>query len=144
MSTLMPQANHFVFYNGAVGAARTFFSDPVHLGRIPNQATFLAVQANLFRDAGGTTIDCYVQTSLDDGATWIDIMNLTFGAATERIVAGTCSTITLGTAALTPSDGTLADDTIVQGLIGDLLRLRMTVVGAYGAGSTMRVDAVVR
>jgi len=135
-------ANHFLFWNGNIDTNGTYYTEPVQLGRIPNQAVFLAVQANLVWAAGGTTCRCYIQTSLDGGETWCDIMCFHMVAASQRLVGAVCSTITLGGGTLTPGDGALADDTLIQGLVGDHIRMRMTVAGGYTA--TLRVDGVVR
>jgi hypothetical protein len=138
----MTQANHFLFWNSATLPNGTYYTEPIHLGRIPNQPIFLAVQANLVRAAGGATCRVYIQTSFDEGATWCDIMCLHMVNASERLVGAVCATITLGGATITPSDGALADDTLIQGVLGDFIRMRMTVAGGYTA--TLRVDGVVR
>lgn len=110
---------------------------------IPN-AEYLAVQATLTVASGGGTIDVYVQTSLDGGVTWIDIMNFHFTTSTATKVSAVVTTTALA-AAVTPSDGSLASGTILSGLLGGYLRAKYTSGGtAYGAGTTLQVDAVAK
>jgi hypothetical protein len=41
----------------------------------------LSLQVRLAYGAGGTTVTAYVQTSLDQGQTWIDIAAIQFGTS---------------------------------------------------------------
>jgi len=71
--------------------------------------------------SGGTTAKVYVQTSLDDGVTWFDIKQFAFTTAT-------------------PTTGTMTDDAIAHGLMGDRLRFAVTTTGTYGAGSKVELS----
>ena len=92
--------------------------------------------------SGGTSVKAYVQTSLDQGNTWIDIACVVFGTASEHQVVN-LSGLTPKTTQVTPSDGALADDTCVDGILGDRLRLKAVSVGTY-AGTVLSARASVR
>lgn len=85
--------------------------------------------------SGGTTCKVYVQTSLDQGATWIDIAALAFTTADASKVFN-LSGLTPKTTAVVPTDGTLTDDTCLDGILGDRVRLKVVSTGTY-AGSTI-------
>jgi hypothetical protein len=85
---------------------------------------------------GGTTAKAYVQTSLDGGVTWYDIASFAFTTSTAVKIA-CADTSTVATA--TPVTGSLADNTVQNGLIGDRLRVVVTTTGTYTAGSKIDV-----
>lgn len=97
-------------------------------------AAYLLIQAKFVRGSGGTSVTAYVQTSVDGGTTWIDVATFAFltTSATKlhRILATNAFT-----AATVPTDGTLASDTILDGAIGDMLRVKYVVVGTYAAST---------
>lgn len=95
----------------------------------------LAAQLRLAYGSGGTTVRAYVQTSLDQGTTWIDIACVLFGTASE-VAALNFSALTPKTTQVTPTDGALSDDTAVDGVLGDRFRLKVVSTGTY-AGSTV-------
>lgn len=84
--------------------------------------------------SGGTNCKAYVQTSLDQGSTWIDVACATFTTASATKVIN-LSGLTPKTTAATPSDGALTDDTCLDGVLGDRWRAKITTTGTY-AGST--------
>lgn len=85
--------------------------------------------------SGGTNVKVYVQSSADDGTTWYDVACVLFATATEVALLN-LSALTPKTTQVVPTDGTLADDTAVDGLIADRLRLKVVSTGTY-AGSTL-------
>ena len=103
--------------------------------------TALAALAKLVVAGGGTTVDVYIQTSLDRGVTWIDIMNLTFTTATASKVSAVNTAVALA-AAGTPGDGALADNSILNGLLGDRIRAKFVVAGTYTGVSHLTVTTV--
>jgi triacylglycerol esterase/lipase EstA (alpha/beta hydrolase family) len=110
---------------------------------IPN-ARYLVVQAALTVASGGGTVDVYIQTSLDGGATWIDIMNFHFTTSTAMKVSAVVDSTALA-AAVAPTDVSLSANTILSGLLGGSLRAKYTSGGtAYGAGTTLQVDAIAK
>lgn len=93
--------------------------------------------------SGGTSAKVWVQTSFDGGTTWVDIAN--FAHTTSSLSrAYNLSGLTALTSVYTVTDGTLADDSCKDGLIGDQLRVKFTSVGTYAGSTTMKVYAVVR
>ena len=105
-------------------------------GDVPRNLT---VQFALTYGSGGTSIDAYLQTSFDDGATWVDIAQ--FSATTANMTRlYNLSCLTPKTSAVTPTDGALTANTSLDGIIGPLLRVKRTTVGVYAGGTTLRVD----
>lgn len=105
--------------------------------------TALTLQARLAYGSGGTSAKLYIQTSLDQGTTWLDIACIVFGTASET-VALNLSGLTPKTTQVTPTDGALADDTAVDGILGDRLRAKVTSVGTYSGSTVLSVRASVR
>jgi len=102
---------------------------------VPNNAL---LQGKLTYGSGGTTIDAWVQTSLDGGVTWCDVANFHFTTASARFVFNLSSTTVITTQA-TPTDGTMAANTSSSGLIGPRWRVKYSSTGTY-AGTTLEVD----
>lgn len=96
------------------------------------------VQVKFAYGSGGTTCKLYVQTSLDQGSTWIDVacVALTTASATKVI---NLSGLTAKTTAATPTDGSLTDDTCVDGILGDRWRVKITSVGTYASSTSLSV-----
>jgi len=110
--------------------------------KLPFGTKTLAVLAKFVRAAGGGTLDVYIQTSLDGGATWMDIMNLTFGITTANQI-GVVKTDIAVAAAVVPADAALTDDTILDGVLGDRIRCKYVAAGtAYSGASHITVTAV--
>jgi hypothetical protein len=89
-----------------------------------------SIQIRFAYGSGGTNCKIYVQTSLDQGTTWIDVICATFTTASAN-KAFNLSGLTPKTMAVTPSDGALADDTAVDGILGDRWRAKITSTGTY-------------
>jgi len=106
-------------------------------------STHLVVEAQFTYGSGGATVDVYVQTSLDGGLSWIDVMNFHFTTATGAAVSAVLSSTALA-AAVVPTDGSLASNTILSGLLGDRIRLKYVTTGTYAGGTSLRVDAVAK
>jgi hypothetical protein len=118
-------------FNGPIPAAGTSTSIPVtQIGDL--QA--LTIEGEFVYGSGGTTAKAYIQTSLDGGTTWVDIANLAFALATIKKISKVLRVNTLA-AAYVPTDGTLTDDTVKDGLLGDQLQVKLIVVGTYAASS---------
>jgi len=104
---------------------------------------YLSVQVNFVYGSGGTTAKIWVQTSHDGGATWSDIMSFAFLVASLRKVSSVCTFIAPTAQAFVQTDGTLADDTVIQGTLGSIFRLKYTTTGTY-AGTTVSVDGIAK
>lgn len=106
---------------------------------VPMGASVITAQAAFARGSGGTTCDVFVQTSVDNGASWIDIMQFAFATTTVTKISSVRPYIAMA-ANVTPTDGSLSDNTILDGLIGDRLRVKTVVVGVYGGASTLDMN----
>ena len=89
--------------------------------------------------SSGTTVDVWVQTSVDAGATWIDIANFHFTTSSAKFVYN-LSAATAITTEYTPTDGSLTANTSKDGILGNLFRTKLTSTGTYGGTTTLRVD----
>jgi hypothetical protein len=100
----------------------------------------VSIQCNFTYGSGGTSVDAYIQTSLDGGTTWIDVAecNLLLASARKGFnVAG----LTGGTSPLAFTDGALTANTaLAQGIMGNKWRVKYTTVGTYAGGTTLNVD----
>lgn len=103
----------------------------------------LAAQLRLAYGSGGTSIKAYLQTSLDQGVTAIDIACFTFATA-GVVKARNLSALTPKTADLIPTDGALADDTSIDGVLGDRFRLKIVSTGTYGGSTVLSGRLVAR
>ena len=112
-----------------LGPAGTYLSDVTVLN-IDEEVNLVSVQANFTWGSGGTTCKAFVQTTLDGGLSWFDIMCFTFTTASAKKISAVKMWTALA-AAYTPLDGTLTDDTIKDGVIGDRLRVKMILAGTY-------------
>lgn len=119
-----------------VTTAATVLSEPYS---VPLNAKTVSMQAKFVYGSGGTTAKAYVQTTFDHGATWVDIAAFAFTTATATKINSVRS-YTAVAAAVVPTDGTLTDDTIKDGLIGERLRVKLISVGTYAGGTTLIVS----
>lgn len=101
-----------------------------------------SIQAKFAYGSGGTSAKAYVQATFDRGLTWVDIASFAFTTASATKVIN-LSGLTPKTTAVTPSDGALADDTCVDGILGDALRVKITTVGTY-VNSTLSIKLIAR
>jgi hypothetical protein len=101
-----------------------------------------AIEFRLAYGSGGTTVKAYLQTSFDQGQTWFDIACAAF-TTSSAVKLINLSALTPKTTQVTPTDGSLTDDTCVDGLIGDRLRVKVTSTGTY-VNTQLAVRAVVR
>jgi hypothetical protein len=91
---------------------------------------------------GGTTAKAWVQTSIDGGATWMDIANYAFTTSTAtRAYHLTAAAVT---SIATPTDGTLADNTAVNGFLGNVVRVKLTTTGTYTGASSFVITAIAK
>ncbi|MFY7851603.1 MAG: hypothetical protein ACOVQ6_07435 [Brevundimonas sp.] len=86
--------------------------------------------------ASATSIKAYVQTSLDGGTTWFDIMCFAFTTASGSKYLTSLALKEVNTA-VTLSQATLSDNTSINGRLGDQVRFIVTSVGTYGAGTRL-------
>ena len=101
----------------------------------------LLAQMRFVYGSGGTNVKAYLQTSVDDGTVPVDIACVVFATSSENAVLN-FSALTPKLTQVTPSDGAMADDTSVDGLLGDRFRVKVVSTGTY-AGSTQLVCSAV-
>lgn len=104
---------------------------------------YLIVQAKFLIGTGGTTLKTWVQTSVDGGVTWCDIMSFAYVNTPTRNVQAV-NVFTALAAAVVPTDGTMADNTILSGLLGDRIRVKWTSTGTYSGGTSIQLDAIAK
>jgi hypothetical protein len=104
--------------------------------------TSLSVQCKFaYVASAATSVDAYVQTTID-GVNWFDIANFHLTTASAFVAHNIPGATALTNQALT--DGTLANNTTVAGLLGAQYRVKITSVGTYGAGTTVAIDVFAR
>lgn len=108
-------------------------------------ANSISLESSMLVGTGGSTIKVWIQTSIDGGATWFDIANFAYvntaGRKLSTVQMFPSTPFTAGTA---PTDATLADNTVLTGIIGDRFRSKMTTTGTYSGGTSIQVDMVVK
>ena len=105
--------------------------------------TALTVVAQFVTMGGGATVDLWVQTTVDQGATWIDIANFhwTTSSAAQAVNLSGLVSITAPAAIL---DGGLAANTVREGILGDRFRCKLTSTGTYAGGTRATVSVSAR
>ena len=98
--------------------------------------------------SGGTTADVYIQTTLNNGLTWFDVMNFHATTASSKVLMAVTSYLQTATVAtsvvttavqVTPTDGSLTANTSVQGILGSQVRAKYTTTGTYATSTTLSV-----
>lgn len=102
---------------------------------------YLLVQAVLVYGSGGTTVKVWVQTSLD-GVKWADIINFPFTTASSTQLGVASLYSSALTAPVVTTDGTSADNTVTNGVLGNQVRLKYTTTGTYGGSTTLTVMGI--
>lgn len=106
--------------------------------------SYLVARATFTYGSGGTTAKFWVQTSYDGGLTWADVMNFAFTTATADKLSAV-NTYTPPTAQATAqTDGTLADNTVYQGALGNAIRLKYTTTGTYAGSTSISINAIAK
>lgn len=100
--------------------------------------TAVTLFAEFVRAGGGTSAKAWVQTSFD-GVNWMDIANFAF-TTTSANRAYNLVPVSV-TSIVTPTDGSMADNTSIEGFVGPRLRTKLTTVGTYTGASTFKITA---
>jgi hypothetical protein len=88
--------------------------------------------------SGGTNAKAWVQTSIDGGLTWFDVANFAFALADATRISEVNANVAAA-ANYTPTDATLADNTVKDGLLGSKYRVKYTTTGTYGGNTTLEI-----
>ena len=140
MSRPLPDDRLTLLAPTAITAAVTGAVGPVV--RLRGGVHTLAVQAIFTYGSGGTTVKAWVQTSLDGGTTWVDVACFAFTTSSARRIS-VLHLATPAAANVTPSDGALADNTILDGVLGDLIRVKYISTGTY-ANTSLTLAALAK
>lgn len=133
--------------NATITSAGTFTGSIFQFRGTPGQQPLpgsLIAQKTFTYGSGGTTVDTYLQTSLDGGTTWADVVHYAqnlLASDPRPLVANVSSATTTPTAPVATTDGTLAVNSTSVGIFGPLWRVKYVVAGTYAGGTTLRVDA---
>lgn len=90
--------------------------------------------ANLTYGSDGTSLDCYMQTTFDQGSNWEDVMNFHFAIAAMRLLQK-LSRLTPVLAAAIADDGTLVAKRTTDGFLGSRFRVKYVVAGHMPAAT---------
>jgi hypothetical protein len=93
--------------------------------------------------SGTPSVRAYLQTTGDEGTTVCDIACVLFEAASEHKMLN-FSALTPKLSQVTPTDASLADDTAVDGILGNKLRLKVVTIGTYSGSTQVIARANVR
>lgn len=104
----------------------------------PYRPESLAIYAKFTYGSGGTTFSAWIQTSHDGGLTWMDIANVS-GTTSSLKAIYNLSAMTVVATSATITDGALAANTAVDGLLGTLYRGKITTTGTYAGATTLAV-----
>lgn len=104
-------------------------------------ALAVTLSARLAYGSGGTSCHALVETSLDQGVTWVQIARFDFttsGLQKVMTVSGLTPRLASATA------GSLSADTALDGTLGDRLRATVVSTGTYAGSTVLSVRAHVR
>jgi len=101
----------------------------------------VTLQFNFTYGSGGTNLKVDVETSMDQGFSWVPIARAAFTTVSAEKVVN-LSGLTPVTTFYTPA--TLSDDTVKDGILGDRLRAKITSTGTYAGNTSISVRAAVR
>lgn len=101
------------------------------------------LQVRMAYGSGGTLVNVYCQVSLDQASTWVDVANVLLGTASEVAIIN-LSGLTPKTSQYNPTDGALADDTAIDGILGDRFRAKIISQGTYAGQTQVSVRLVAR
>jgi hypothetical protein len=103
----------------------------------------VSLQVRFLYGSGGTQANVFILSSLDQGTTWFDIANIEFttSSATDMVNVSGLDKVTTPTA---PTYLALANNTVVDGLLGDRLQACVVSQGTYGGSTLASIRAAVR
>lgn len=99
----------------------------------------VTITATLAVGTAGSSVAAVIQTSLDDGNTWLDVARFDFTTASATKVANLNGLLSKAVTAY----AALASEGVLDGVLGSRLRCVVTSVGTY-ANTLLSVRAAVR
>ena len=93
------------------------------------------LQINFVYGSGGTNCRVMIETTIDDGTTWVEVWRALFTTASEENI------VNLTNAALTTpyTPAALSDDTVKDGILGNRWRTKVTSTGTYAGNTSIAV-----
>lgn len=95
-----------------------------------------SISANLVVAGGGTTVKVIIETSLNQGTTWIEVARIAFTTSSAEKVVNLSGLTPKTTAAAV---ATLSDDACLDGILGDRMRARIITTGTYTGATSLAV-----
>jgi hypothetical protein len=95
------------------------------------------IQGTLTYGSGVTTVTALVETSVDDGTTWIDVVNFAFTTSTASFVVNLSAMTPVTSYSTTTA---LTSNTSKDGIVGSLWRVKYSSTGTYAGNTVLRVD----
>lgn len=123
---------------GITTAVTTQVSPVVELPR-SGKPTNVELEAEFAYGSGGTTVDAWVQTSLDGQNTWVDVAEFHFTTSATKGVYN-LSSLTPVTTQYAPTTGTLSANTAKDGIVGSYWRVEYTTTGTYAGSTNLTVN----
>lgn len=105
--------------------------------------TALSCQVRFAYGSGGTKTNVYIQTSLDGGFSWFDISNTAFTTSSGLEAVNLSGLNSVATPTVL-TNLTLADNTTLNGPLGDRLQAVIVSTGTYGGGTLVSVNCAPR
>lgn len=139
-------AGRYQLLNVAIAGALAAQVGPVSaIGSSP--ANSVSVQWVFLYGSGGANVNAWLQTTLDGGATWFDIAampTVTTSAATKIQSVNMFPSTPVAIAGVVPTDGSLAQATVLNGIIGDRFRVKWTSTGTYAGLTSLAVNILTK
>ncbi len=95
-----------------------------------------SLSVNFNWGSGGTSIKVMIETSIDQGTTWVEVWRCALAGASEQNVVN-LSGLTPKTTPNTPA--ALSDDTCLDGFFGSRWRARILTVGTYAGNTSLAI-----
>ncbi len=142
MESIVDNPGVFTLGDFQIGAAG---QQATQSAQIPDLAGMLAasLQVRLSGGAGGAKINVYIQSSIDQGQSWFDVANVAF-ANTPGVQLLNLSGLDKLSTPTAPSNLTLADNTVLDGPLGDRLQAVVISTGTYASGTLVSARGVAR
>ncbi len=99
------------------------------------------LQVNFTYGSGGTTIKATIESSLDQGLTWVEVARLALATASEENLVN-LSGLTAVSTVYTPA--ALSDDTVKDGILGERWRAKIITTGTYAGNTSLSLRMVAR
>lgn len=100
-----------------------------------------SIEANFTAGSGGTSVKAIVETTFDQGVTWIEVARFAFTTSNATKVVN-LSGLTPVTTVYAPV--ALSDDAVKDGLLGPRFRASILTTGTYAGNAALALRLVAR